>query len=105
MTSVLANDGNTADWVGQRTANKLRGAMPALPGGGAVRQPAPGGLTGNCPDMAKVEAIESFDFEKESKIKADVAQRSRRAAAAAEMKALSDKIDADPRWRGGNLAR
>jgi hypothetical protein len=82
------------------------GAMPALPGGGGGGGSPLGGLTGNCPDMAKVEAIESFDFEKEFKIKADVAAKIKAgAAAAAEMKALSDKIDADLKVACGNLAR
>jgi len=55
--------------------------------------------------MAKVDAIESFDFEKEFKLKADVAAKLKAgAAAAAEMKALSDKIDADLKVACGNLA-
>jgi hypothetical protein len=62
-------------------------------------------VAGNCPDMAKVEAIESFDFEKEFKLKADVAAKIKAGTAAAvEMKALSDKIDGDLRVACGNLA-
>jgi hypothetical protein len=55
--------------------------------------------------MAKIEAIESFDFEKEFKLKADVAAKIKAGAeAAVEMKALSDKIDGDLRVACGNLA-
>jgi hypothetical protein len=76
------------------------GAMPSMPGGGGL----PG--AGNCPDMAKVEAIESFDFEKEFKLKADVAAKIKAgASAAAEMKALSMKIDGDLKTACGGLAK
>jgi activator of HSP90 ATPase len=55
--------------------------------------------------MAKADAIESFDFEKEFKLKADVAAKLKAAAgAAAEMSALSQKIDADLKLACGNLA-
>jgi hypothetical protein len=76
----------------------MPGGLPSVPG-------VPGG-GGACPvDMAKVDAIESFDFEKEFKLKADVAAKLKAgAAAAAEMKALSDKIDADLKVACGNLA-
>lgn len=70
-------------------------AVPGVTGGG-----------GGCPDMAKVEAIESFDFEKEFKLKADVAAKIRSgAAAAAEMSALNAKIDEDLKVACGALAR
>ena len=77
------------------------GAMPAnMPGGGAL----PG--AGNCPDMAKIEAIESFDFGKEFKLKADVAAKIKGgAAAAAEMKELAAKIDGDLKVACGGLAK
>ncbi|MBV9946222.1 MAG: hypothetical protein JOZ69_05185 [Myxococcales bacterium] len=83
--------------------------MPSLPGAGGPSGggglPGVGAITGNCPDMAKVEAIESFDFEKEFKLKADVAARIKRgAAAAAEMKALADKVDGELRVACGDLA-
>jgi hypothetical protein len=90
------------------TAN-CGGAMPSLPSGSG----APGGgsglpglpTAGNCPDMAKVEAIESFDFEKEFKLKADVAAKIKAGTAAAvEMKALSDKIEGELKVACGNLA-
>jgi hypothetical protein len=75
------------------------GKMPGMPGGGGL----PG--AGNCPDMAKVEAIDSFDFEKEFKLKADVAVKIKAGAAAAvEMKELSDKIDGELKTACGNLA-
>jgi hypothetical protein len=87
------------------------GAMPSLPGGSAGAPGGGGGPLGglagasNCPDMAKVEAIESFDFEKEFKLKADVAAKIKTGAeAAAEMKALSDKLDGDLKVACGNLA-
>jgi hypothetical protein len=56
--------------------------------------------------MAKVEAIESFDFEKEFKLKADVAAKIKAgASAAAEMKELSVKIDGELKTACGNLAK
>jgi hypothetical protein len=76
------------------------GAMPSLPGGG-------GGLpgAGNCPDMAKVEAIDSFDFGKEFKLKAEVASKIKAGASAAvEMQELSAKIDGDLKTACGNIA-
>src|SRR5258708_39459099 len=82
----------------------------AMPGGGGARglpglPGVPGGGGACTVDMAKVEAIESFDFEKEFKLKADVALKLKAgAAAAAEMKALSDKIDGDLKFTCGNLA-
>jgi hypothetical protein len=73
------------------------GKMPGaadVPGAGA-----------GCPDMAKADAIESFDFEKEFKLKADVAAKIRAgAAAAAEMNALNDKIETNLKAACGNLA-
>ena len=81
------------------------GAMPALPGGGGGGGSPLGGMAGNCPDMAKIEAIESFDFGKEFKLKADVAAKVKAGAeAAVEMKALSDKIDGELKVACGNLA-
>ncbi|HLK40824.1 MAG TPA: hypothetical protein VKU41_28920 [Polyangiaceae bacterium] len=75
-----------------------------MPGGGGLPGIPSGG--GACPvDMAKVEAIESFDFEKEFKLKADVAAKLKAgASAAAEMKALAEKIDGDLKLACGNLA-
>jgi hypothetical protein len=75
-------------------------AMPSVPGAGNLP-----GVGGNCPDMAKVEAIDSFDFEKEFKLKADVALKIKSGAAAAvEMQELSAKIDSDLKTSCGNLA-
>ncbi len=69
------------------------GVMPAVPG------------AGSCPDMAKVEAIDSFDFEKEFKLKVEVAAKIKAGAgAAAEMKALAEKIDGDLKVACGTLA-
>jgi hypothetical protein len=71
-----------------------------MPGGAEVP-----GVAGGCPDTAKAEAIESFDFEKEFGLKADVAAKIKAgAAAAAEMKALDAKIDADLKTACGALA-
>jgi len=50
------------------------GGMPGMPGGSSLPG-APGGAAGNCPDMAKADAIESFDFEKEFKLKPEVAAK------------------------------
>lgn len=73
------------------------GAMPKLPG-------VPN-IAGNCPDMTKVEAVDSFDFGKEFGLKADVAAKIKAGAGAAvEMKALADKIDGDLKVACGNLA-
>jgi hypothetical protein len=63
-------------------------------------------MPGACPvDMAKVEAIESFDFEKEFKLKADVAAKLKAGmAASAEVKALAEKVDGELKLACGNLA-
>lgn len=67
--------------------------MPSIPG------------VGNCPDMAKIEAIESFNFEQEFKLKAEVAAKIKGGVTAAvQMKALADKIDADLKVACGQLA-
>jgi hypothetical protein len=61
---------------------------------------------GHCPDMAKADAIASFDFGKEFQLQTDVATKVRAGAeAAAEMKALSAKIDSDLKKACGDLAR
>jgi hypothetical protein len=76
------------------------GGLPGVPGGGGLP-----GAGGNCPDMAKVEAIESFDFGKEFNLKADVGAKIKAGAeAAAEMKDLAAKIDADLKTACGGLA-
>jgi len=76
------------------------GAMPSMPGGGGL----PG--AGNCPDMAKIEAIESFDFGKEFSLKADVAAKIKAGVgAAAEIQALNAKIETDLLTACGNLAK
>ena len=73
--------------------------MPGMPGGGSL----PG--AGNCPDMAKVEAIDSFDFEKEFKLKPDVAMKIKSGVAASvEMQELNAKIDGELKTACGNLA-
>jgi hypothetical protein len=56
--------------------------------------------------MAKVEAIESFDFGKEFNLKADVAAKIKAGmGAAAEMQALKVKIDGELTTACGNLAK
>lgn len=73
------------------------GAMPQVPGVPNV--------AGNCPDMTNVEAIESFDFEKEFKLNADVAANVKAgAAAAAAIKELQAKVDGDLKTACTNLA-
>ena len=68
--------------------------------------PGVGGLTGKCPDMAKIDEIDSFDFAGEFKLKADVAAKVKAGAgAAAEMKELAAKIDGDLTTACGNLAK
>ncbi len=65
----------------------------------------PGG-SGNCPDMTKVEAIDSFDFEKEFTLKVEVAQKIKAGVeAAAEMNALSAKVESDLTAACGTLAK
>ncbi len=55
--------------------------------------------------MAKVEAIDSFDFGKEFKLNADVASKIKSGAAAAvEMQELNAKIDGELKTSCGNLA-
>src|ERR1700722_705002 len=78
------------------------GSLPKVPGAPGVPG-VPGG--GNCPDMAKIEAIESFDFGKEFNLKADVAAKIKGGVeASAEMQELSAKIDSDLKTACGNLA-
>jgi hypothetical protein len=80
------------------------GGMPGVPGGGGL--PGVPNLAGNCPDMTKIEAIESFDFGKEFNLKADVAAKIKAGAgAAAEIQALNAKIDADLTTACGSLAK
>jgi hypothetical protein len=80
------------------------GSMPGMPGGGGGL-PGVGNPAGNCPDMAKAEAIESFDFEKEFKLKADVAAKIKGGVgAASEMNAFAAKVDADLKDACGLLA-
>jgi len=75
-------------------------------GGGLPGVPGMPSVAGNCPDMAKVEAIESFDFEKEFKINAEVAGKIKAgASASAEIKELAAKVDADLTTACGNLAK
>jgi hypothetical protein len=71
--------------------------LPDVPGAGAV----PG-----CPSTASVEAIESFDFEKEFKLDAQAAGKVKAGlAGAVEIKAFSDKVDADLKVACGDLAK
>ncbi|MDP9035218.1 MAG: hypothetical protein M3O50_10445 [Myxococcota bacterium] len=70
------------------------GVMPAVPS------------AGSCPDMGKADAIDAFDFEKEFKLRTEVAAKIKAGAgAAAEMTALSEKIDGDLKVACGTLAR
>ncbi|HEX3769360.1 MAG TPA: hypothetical protein VHV30_00780, partial [Polyangiaceae bacterium] len=97
ITAPIVFAGLTAPFI----AN-CGGGMPGmsgLPGGGGL----PG--AGNCPDVTKVEAIESFDFEKEFKLKADVAAKIKAGTAASvELEELNAKIDGDLKTACGGLA-
>ncbi|HEY8092078.1 MAG TPA: hypothetical protein VIF09_29655 [Polyangiaceae bacterium] len=76
------------------------GGLPKVPGVPGI----PG--VGNCPDMANIEAVESFDFAGEFKLKADVAGKIKAGLGAAlEMQKLAAKIDADLTTACGNLAK
>src|SRR5260370_35808461 len=78
---------------------------PQVAGAPAVPGARNAGAAAGCPDMAKVDAIESFDFEKEFKLKAEVAAKIKAGAeAAAEMDALAGQIDSDLKGACGNLA-
>ncbi len=80
-------------------------AAPQVAGAPAVPGAPNAGAAAGCPDMAKVDAIESFDFEKEFKLKAEVAAKIKAGAeAAAEMNALAGQIDSDLKGACGNLA-
>ncbi|MGO9838200.1 MAG: hypothetical protein ACLP1X_28800 [Polyangiaceae bacterium] len=71
---------------------KIPGA-PSLPG------------VGSCPDMANVEAIDSFDFAKNFSLKPEVGAKVKAGVSAAvEMKVLADKIDSDLKTACGTLA-
>ncbi len=77
----------------------------SLPGGGGLPG-VPGVGGGSCPDMANVDAIEKFDFAKEFKLKADVGLKIKAAAAAAaDTKAVADKIEADLKVACATLAK
>jgi hypothetical protein len=66
------------------------GGMPGLPGG------LPGVPGGKCPDMTKVEAIESFDWQNEFKLDAKASGSIKAgASAAAEIKGMAEKVEAD----------
>ena len=78
------------------------GALPSVPGAGALGDLGPG----KCPDMAKIEEIDAFDFGKEFSLKADVAAKIKAGVgAAASLKALSDKLEADLSAACGTLAK
>ena len=78
----------------------------SLPGGGGGLPGIPGVGGGSCPDMANVEAIEKFDFAKEFKLKAEVGGKIKAAAAAAaDTKAVADKIEADLKVACATLAK
>jgi hypothetical protein len=77
------------------------GSMP-----GASGLPGVPGVAGKCPDMSKADAIDTFDFEHEFNLKAEVAAKIKAgAAAAAEMQALDTKIDSDLTTACSNLAK
>src|SRR5262249_13411229 len=76
------------------------GSMPNLPN-------APGGLgaPGNCPDMASVDAVANFDWQKEFKLDAAASGKLKGGLAAAiKLKGLSVQTDGDVKSACGNLA-
>jgi hypothetical protein len=75
------------------------GALKGMPGVPSL----PGG---NCPDMAKIEEIDKFDFAANFKLSADVGAKIKAGVGAAvEMKALAAKVDADLVTACGGLAK
>lgn len=66
----------------------------------------PAGVPGKCPDMTNVDEIDKFDFAGSFKLAPPLAAKVKNSAAAAvEMKALADKIDAGLLDACGGLAR
>jgi hypothetical protein len=80
-----------------------QGANDALGKASDVSSKAMGG---NCPDLAKIDAILAADFSKDFKINAEAGAKLKAATAAAvEIKAFADGIDADLKVACGNMAK
>ncbi|HMI86126.1 MAG TPA: hypothetical protein VK550_18655 [Polyangiaceae bacterium] len=80
------------------------GKMPSVPG--APNVPGVPGAPGNCPDMANVDAVANFDWQKEFKLDASAAGKLKGGLAAAiNLKGLAVEIDGDLKSACGNLAK
>ncbi len=65
-----------------------------------------GAVGGSCPDVKDVNAVLAFDFAKEFKINAEAAAKLKAGTAAAiELKAFADKVDADLKIACGGIGK
>jgi hypothetical protein len=78
-----------------------------MPGGGALPGvPNVPGAPGNCPDMASVDAVAKFDWQKEFKLDASASGKLKGGLTAAiNLKALAAEIDGDLKAACGGLAK
>jgi hypothetical protein len=77
------------------------GKLPSVPGAPAIP-----GAPGNCPDMANVDAVANFDWQKEFKLDAQAAGKLKGGLTAAiNLKQLSAEIDGDLKSACGGLAK
>jgi len=77
------------------------GGMPKVPGAPNVP-----GAPGNCPDMANVDAVAKFDWQKEFKLDASAAGKLKGGLTAAiNLKGLAMEIDGDLKAACGGLAK
>ena len=80
------------------------GKVPGVPGAPAV--PGVPGGPGNCPDMANVDAVANFDWQKEFKLDASAAGKLKGGLTAAiNLKGLALEIDGDLKAACGGLAK
>jgi hypothetical protein len=80
------------------------GKMPG--GGGLPGVPNVPGAPGNCPDMASVDAVAKFDWQKEFKLDASAAGKLKGGLTAAiNLKGLALEIDGDLKAACGGLAK
>src|SRR5262245_11825498 len=77
------------------------GNLPKVPGAPAIP-----GAPGNCPDMASVDAVANFDWQKEFKLDASAAGKLKGGLSAAiNLKGLAAEIDGDLKAACGGLAK
>jgi len=75
------------------------GKMPSVPGA-----PPGMGAPGNCPDMASVDAVANFDWQKEYKLEASSASKLKGGLSAAiNLRGLAMQIDGDLKSACGNI--